>query len=154
MNGDGEQGTIQIQQEPAYFPVDVVVFVSMLPSSIRFTCLPHSTMECLLKLPSLEMVFSTNRIDGPTQSKLENILSSVSEERENVFISETINNHQSSKNKSTNAPAANLNSNEGGLNVTCSMTDFSLKFYNRLAIRNPFESRFFYNDQSSNLVVI
>lgn len=100
------------------------------------------------------MVFSTNRIDGPTQSKLENILSSVSEERENVFISETINNHQSSKNKSTNAPAANLNSNEGGLNVTCSMTDFSLKFYNRLAIRNPFESRFFYNDQSSNLVVI
>ena len=104
-------------------------------------------MECLLKLPSLEMVFSTNRIDGPTQSRLENILNSVAEERENVFISETINNNQSSKAKM--ATSANLNSNEGGINVTCSMTDFSLKFYNRLAIRNPFDSRFFYNDQSS-----
>lgn len=63
-------------QETSYFPIDVVVFVSMLPPSIRFTCLPQSTMECLLKLPSLEMVFSTSRMDGQTQNKLEHILKS------------------------------------------------------------------------------
>jgi hypothetical protein len=60
----------------AYFPIDVVVFISMLPSSIRFTCLPQSTMECLLKLPSVEMVFSTNRIDEHTQSRLATLLNS------------------------------------------------------------------------------
>lgn len=57
-------------QEPSYFPVDVVVFVSMQPSSIRFTCSPHSTMECLLKLPTLEMVFSSNRLDREAQEKI------------------------------------------------------------------------------------
>lgn len=43
----------------------------------------------------------------------------------------------------------NSNSNEGGLNLTCSLSDFSLKFYNRLAIRNPFDAKFFYNEHSS-----
>jgi hypothetical protein len=57
-------------QEPSYFPVDVVVFVSMQPSSIRFTCSPHSTMECLLKLPTLETVFSSNRLDREAQEKI------------------------------------------------------------------------------------
>ena len=40
------------------------------------------------------------------------------------------------------------NTSEGGLSVTCSMTDFSLKFYNRLAIRNQMDPRVFYNDIS------
>jgi len=62
--GSGELILIQQQQETtAYFPIDVVVFVSMFPSSVRFTCSPHSTMECQLKLPTLEMIFSTNRLD-------------------------------------------------------------------------------------------
>jgi hypothetical protein len=39
-----------------------------------------------------------------------------------------------------------VNSNEGGLSLTCSMTDFSLKFYNRLAIRSNMESRFYYSE--------
>ena len=42
-----------------HFPIDFVVIISMLPSDIRFNCLPHSTMECLFKLPSIEMVFSS-----------------------------------------------------------------------------------------------
>lgn len=107
----------------------------MLPSSIRFTCQPQSTMECLLKLPSLEMVFSTNRIDSNAQAKLESFLND-----ERVMDSNGI---------GLAGTTTNFNSSEGGLNVTCSMTDFSLKFYNRLAIRNPFDMRFFYSEQMS-----
>lgn len=62
------------QETASYFPVEVVVFVSMLPSCIRFTCLPQSTMECLLKLPTLELVFSTYKIDSTLQEKLYNKL--------------------------------------------------------------------------------
>lgn len=43
--------------------------------------------------------------------------------------------------------AAPSTSNEGGLSLTCSMTDFSLKFYNRLGMRNNFDQRFFYTEQ-------
>ena len=73
----GEQ-TKELQKNSdaaAYFPVEVVVFVSMLPSSIRFTCQPQSTMECMLKLPTLELAFSTYKIDSQTQDKLYNKLS-------------------------------------------------------------------------------
>ncbi|CAF0826478.1 unnamed protein product [Brachionus calyciflorus] len=113
-------------KEHSYFPIDVIVFVSMKPSSIRFTCLPQSTMECLLKLPSVEMVFSTSRINQ--DQKLEDFL-----HMENDETFTTIN--------------TNSSSNDGGLNLTCSLSDFSLRFYNRLAIRNPLDPRFYYNDQ-------
>uniref|UniRef100_A0A3P8TGX1 KIAA1109 n=1 Tax=Amphiprion percula TaxID=161767 RepID=A0A3P8TGX1_AMPPE len=43
------------------FPVDVVVYVRVQPSQIRFSCLPVSRVECMLKLPSLDLVFSSNR---------------------------------------------------------------------------------------------
>lgn len=60
---------------PSYFPIEVVAFVSMQPSSIRFTCLPQSTMECLLKLPTLEMVFSTYKsIDSNLKETIYNEL--------------------------------------------------------------------------------
>lgn len=45
------------------FPVDVVVFIRVEPSIIRFNCLPTSRVECLLKLPALETVFSTKSTD-------------------------------------------------------------------------------------------
>ncbi|XP_035387615.1 transmembrane protein KIAA1109 homolog isoform X3 [Electrophorus electricus] len=49
------------------FPVDVVVYVRVQPSQIRFSCLPMSRVECMLKLPSLDLVFSSNRgeLDPP-----------------------------------------------------------------------------------------
>lgn len=119
--------------ENNYFPVDVVVFVSMKPSAIRFTCMPQSTMECLLKLPSVEMVVSTSRIDSQTQTKLENILKSEKPEISDEFFL-------------SNSLSASYN--DGGLNLTCSLSDFSLKFYNRLAIRNTID-RFYYNDTHS-----
>ena len=154
--------------EPSYFPVDVIVFVSMLPSSIRFTCLPGSTMECLLKLPTLEMVFSTNRLESHYQTELMQRLSfdQSDEAFEALFrkssmharpgapaASSTLANlgsggssRRSTPTHDTQTPAASASS-EGGLSVTCSMTDFSLKFYNRLAMRNQVDPRFYYADQ-------
>ncbi|XP_028809537.1 bridge-like lipid transfer protein family member 1 isoform X2 [Denticeps clupeoides] len=52
------------------FPVDVVVYVRVQPSQIRFSCLPMSRVECMLKLPSLDLVFSSNRgeLEPPSSS--------------------------------------------------------------------------------------
>ena len=44
-------------------PVDVVVYIKVKPSLIRFSCVPVSRVECLLRLPSLDLVFSTKRAD-------------------------------------------------------------------------------------------
>lgn len=45
------------------FPVDVVVYCHVQPSTFRFSCLPVSRVECLLRLPSLHLVFSSKRSD-------------------------------------------------------------------------------------------
>ena len=42
------------------FPVDVVVVIRVQPSEIRFSCLPVSRVECMLNLPDLDVVFSSN----------------------------------------------------------------------------------------------
>lgn len=47
----------------ASFPVDVIVYFHMQPSTFRFSCLPVSRVECMLKLPSLDIVFSSKRAD-------------------------------------------------------------------------------------------
>ena len=44
-------------------PVDVVVYIKVKPSLVRFSCVPVSRVECLLRLPSLDLVFSTKRAD-------------------------------------------------------------------------------------------
>ena len=144
----------------SYFPIDVIVFISMLPSSIRFTCLPQSTMECLLKLPSVEMVFSTNRIDEQAQGRLANLLKS-DKFNEGLNCSETpIRDRIYSEFSPGGGAGSNMtggkqnvqaNVNEGGLSLTCSMTDFSLKFYNRLAIRQNFDQRFYYSENLCKL---
>lgn len=48
----------------ASFPVDVIVYFHMQPSTFRFSCLPVSRVECMLKLPSLDIVFSSKRADS------------------------------------------------------------------------------------------
>ena len=45
------------------FPVDVVVYICVKPSIIRFTCVPVSRVECLFRVPSFDVVFSTKRAD-------------------------------------------------------------------------------------------
>lgn len=47
------------------FPVDVIVYFHMQPSTFRFSCLPVSRVECMLQLPSLDIVFSSKRADEP-----------------------------------------------------------------------------------------
>ena len=46
--------------EYSSFPVDVVVVIRVQPSDIRFSCLPISRVECMLRLPALDVVFSSN----------------------------------------------------------------------------------------------
>ncbi|CAH8557692.1 unnamed protein product [Dicrocoelium dendriticum] len=49
------------------FPVHAVVHLRMQPFTARFLCLPTSRMQCLLILPFMDVVFSTNRdSDQPT----------------------------------------------------------------------------------------
>ncbi|XP_046402633.1 transmembrane protein KIAA1109 isoform X3 [Ischnura elegans] len=45
------------------FPVDVIVYFHMQPSTFRFSCLPVSRVECMLQLPSLDIVFSSKRAE-------------------------------------------------------------------------------------------
>lgn len=47
----------------ASFPVDVIVYFHMQPSTFRFSCIPVSRVECLLQLPSLDIVFSSKRAE-------------------------------------------------------------------------------------------
>ena len=46
--------------ENSSFPVDIVVVIRVQPSEIRFSCLPVSRVECMLNLPDLDVVFSSN----------------------------------------------------------------------------------------------
>ncbi|XP_053696625.1 bridge-like lipid transfer protein family member 1 [Sabethes cyaneus] len=52
----------------ASFPVDVVVYFHMQPSTFRFSCLPVSRVECMLQLPSLDIIFSSNRHEDDAAS--------------------------------------------------------------------------------------
>jgi hypothetical protein len=52
----------------ASFPVDVIVYFHMKPSTFRFSCLPVSRVECMLQLPSLDIIFSSKRQEENTLS--------------------------------------------------------------------------------------
>ncbi|XP_046668210.1 transmembrane protein KIAA1109 homolog isoform X3 [Homalodisca vitripennis] len=56
-------GTSGSQYAYASFPVDVIVYFHMQPSTFRFSCLPVSRVECMLQLPSLDIVFSSKRAE-------------------------------------------------------------------------------------------
>lgn len=51
------------------FPVDVIVYFHMKPSTFRFSCLPVSRVECMLQLPSLDIIFSSKRQEENTLSE-------------------------------------------------------------------------------------
>nr|KAG5688413.1 hypothetical protein BaRGS_001195 [Batillaria attramentaria] len=63
MDLDASQASLGLPMGPAFFPVDVVVNIKVEPSTIRFNCQPISRVECLLQVPSLELVFSTKKTD-------------------------------------------------------------------------------------------
>lgn len=55
----------------ASFPVDVIVYFHMQPSTFRFSCLPVSRVECMLQLPSLDIVFSSKRQEDDTLTDMD-----------------------------------------------------------------------------------
>ncbi|KAA3674461.1 uncharacterized protein DEA37_0009795 [Paragonimus westermani] len=61
------------------FPVHTVVHLHVQPLTVRFLCLPTSRMQCLMSLPFLDVIFSTNRSElggdadsSPTQNETRN----------------------------------------------------------------------------------
>jgi hypothetical protein len=67
---------IEDQSSTTSFPIDVVVSLFIQPSVLLFTCLPTHPMECELRLPTVDVVFSSKRAlpDNlpPSSSTLEN----------------------------------------------------------------------------------
>lgn len=55
----------------ASFPVDVIVYFHMNPSTFRFSCLPVSRVECLLQLPSLNIIFSSKRQEENAMNEMD-----------------------------------------------------------------------------------
>ncbi|KAM7376688.1 hypothetical protein PAMP_006401 [Pampus punctatissimus] len=119
------------------FPVDVVVYVRVQPSQIRFSCLPMSRVECMLKLPSLDLVFSSNRgeLETPTgvhpteASHLpsatppgQHIPKPPSSKASPVLGSPLGRSRHSSSQSDLSGPP----SNSSGLSFTACMSDFSL----------------------------
>ena len=43
------------------FPVDIIIYVQVQAIEMRFTCMPTSLVQCLLHLPSLDLVFSSKK---------------------------------------------------------------------------------------------
>ncbi|KAG8178566.1 hypothetical protein JTE90_004495 [Oedothorax gibbosus] len=63
MEDEGASLVTPSQYAYASFPVDVIVYFRMQPSILRFSCLPISRVECILRLPSVDLVFSSKRAE-------------------------------------------------------------------------------------------
>uniref|UniRef100_A0A8C8FWJ0 Bridge-like lipid transfer protein family member 1 C-terminal domain-containing protein n=1 Tax=Oncorhynchus tshawytscha TaxID=74940 RepID=A0A8C8FWJ0_ONCTS len=124
-----ESTTSLVSSTSAYssFPVDVVVYVRVQPSQIRFSCLPMSRVECMLKLPSLDLVFSSNRgemeIPSSTQPTDSPHPPSSTPPSPSPSLGSPLGRtrHSSSQSDLTSPP-----SNSSGLSFTACMSDFSL----------------------------
>ncbi|KAG7510694.1 hypothetical protein JOB18_028724 [Solea senegalensis] len=119
------------------FPVDVVVYVRVQPSQIRFSCLPMSRVECMLKLPSLDLVFSSNRgeletpplahpTEGsqpPSSTPPGQHVPKIPPSKASPLLGSPLgrSRHSSSQSDLTGPP-----SNSSGLSFTACMSDFSL----------------------------
>uniref|UniRef100_A0A915K7L7 Fragile site-associated protein C-terminal domain-containing protein n=1 Tax=Romanomermis culicivorax TaxID=13658 RepID=A0A915K7L7_ROMCU len=64
------------QSETVYtmssFPVDVIIYMNIQSSNLRFVSQPHSMIECLLRLPQLKLVATSRKADSaivPASSK-------------------------------------------------------------------------------------
>ncbi|XP_054742979.1 bridge-like lipid transfer protein family member 1 isoform X4 [Anastrepha obliqua] len=68
----------------ASFPVDVIVYFHMQPSTFRFSCLPVSRVECMLQLPSLDIVFSSKRSGDEEPVQQEHALDKTTVEKDKM----------------------------------------------------------------------
>ncbi len=117
-SGSGGSQTGGLQQPlgsyAASFPVDVIVYFHMQSSTFRFSCLPVSRVECMLRLPSLNLVFSSKRADGEIHEEFGEQRSSSS----NAF-----------GNSNGFAAEDDHGSVIGGLSITGCLNDFSLYMF-------------------------
>ena len=161
--GDGisSASDSQLGQLPAYygqFPVDVIVYFHMQGSTFRFSCAPVSRVECMLRLPSLDLVFSSKRADGDVNDEfaVKNISSNMyghSKQRDQ-FTSQHFKYSQQKGNdnsKDDDSPGdksngslsstdtfedVNQNTNlTGGLSVTGCLNDFDLCVFHPYGFR-------------------
>ncbi|CAG2114985.1 unnamed protein product, partial [Medioppia subpectinata] len=100
----------------ASFPVDVIVYFHVQPTVVRFCCLPVSRVECLLHLPSIDLVFSSKR--------------SSNEELPSGQCSPPKYSRYGHKTSTESNPTASTtNTSMGGLSVTGCLADFSLYIF-------------------------
>lgn len=107
------------------FPVDVIVYLHVQPSVLRFSCLPVSRVECLLQLPSVDLVFSSKRaedelVDVPAQPKAK-----LTAPGKAVFAGRA--NHRRAGSDFRGFPQPE--SSVGGLSMSGCLADFSLYIF-------------------------
>ena len=103
-----------IQTTTISYPVDVIVYFHMKSNQFQFSCMPVSRVECMLTLPSLDLVFSSKRSD----------LDCIEDHPGgNAFVS--LKREQSTNNMEDNKKKENT----GGLSVTGCLADFSVHVF-------------------------
>ena len=129
----------QIGQLPtAYgqFPVDVIVYFHMQGSTFRFSCAPVSRVECMLRLPSLDLVFSSKRADGYVNDEF--AVKDIIERGKSSAGNDDSPGDKSSQSSSQNDTfddAIQNNSITGGLSVTGCLNDFDLCVFHPYGFR-------------------
>ncbi|XP_064637366.1 bridge-like lipid transfer protein family member 1 isoform X3 [Lineus longissimus] len=135
INMDMESSSASLGSSGSYgasFPVDVVVYIRVQPSCIRANCLPVSKVECLLRLPSLDLVFSTKRSDveanmisdGTPPTKIKTRPSSAGSSRERNLSGRSQRGRARLPSGTGETAMAG-----GGLSVTGCLADFSLYIF-------------------------
>ena len=114
-----------VQTTTISYPVDVIVYFHMKSNQFQFSCMPVSRVECMLTLPSLDLVFSSKRSEldfaeggGPSGDGL-----GVNPPQASGFPS-SIKREQSSSNLEDKKKE-----NSGGLSVTGCLADFSVHVF-------------------------
>ena len=102
------------------FPVDIVVVARVQPSSIRISCLPTSRVECLMRIPSLDIAFSSKPSPNKTINK-----SSIRDE--------TIGSQRSPSSDG----GAIRSYDSGGISFTICLSRFSLCIYHPYGKQHP-----------------
>jgi hypothetical protein len=102
------------------FPVDIVVVARVQPSSIRISCLPTSRVECLMKIPSLDIAFSSKPSPNKTINK-------------STIRDDTISSQRSQSSDS----GALRTYDSGGISFTICLSRFSLCIYHPYGKQHP-----------------
>ncbi|XP_077984720.1 bridge-like lipid transfer protein family member 1 [Glandiceps talaboti] len=121
----------------ATFPVDVVVYLCVQPSLIRFSCLPLSRVECLLKLPTLDLALSSRKAADVAlgasgsesgQSRLRSIFRSTpgSAARIRNMSGSRSRSNTAGSDGSTGSTVMLASCKEGGICFTACLSEFSL----------------------------